>query len=54
MLSEILILTLKGVIYLTGKDWSEEDTITPLQMTFLFLHAIRAVFPLTLMRQIYQ
>jgi hypothetical protein len=44
-LFEALVLGIKGIIYLTGKVWTH---ISAWQISFLVLHAIRVIFPLTL------
>ena len=48
---EVTILGLKYVIYAVNKDWAE---IHVWQVTFLAMHALRALFPLTLQVKFYR
>lgn len=48
---EVLVLSLKGIIYLTGKEWVG---VSIWQIMFLILHALRVIFPLTLQVRFYK
>ena len=48
VLSEIVILTLKGIIYLSDRDWWNAHDFSALKIVFFVLHICRMVFPFTL------
>ena len=45
---EVVILTLKGIIYLSDRDWLLEHNLGSLKIVFFILHVLRIVFPITL------
>ena len=47
LVTESIILTLKGIIYLTDKEWSK-TSISAIQAIFLVLHIARSVYPIFL------
>ena len=47
-LCEIVILTLKGTIYLSDRDWWNAHDFSAMKIVFFVLHICRMVFPFTL------
>ena len=47
-LCEAVILTLKGIIYLSNRDWWNSHDLGALKIVFFVLHICRMVFPATL------
>ena len=47
-ISEVVLLTLKGIIYLSDHDWWSDPAKSTTQVIFFVLHILRLVFPITL------
>ena len=46
---ESAVLSLKGIIYLTDADWSQYQSLSAVPICFLVMHALRAIFSVTLL-----
>lgn len=53
-LSEVIILSTKGFIYLSKREWWSDQHIDAIQIVFFVLHILRLVFPITLIVKLTQ